>query len=202
LQYSDKINENSSFVIGAVLGVENTLNTSTSLTQISKSTGHLSDTLNYETNTGGEIRTPAFYGFGASYRTEKITIGADFQITKWSDVKVFNSPDTYSDAQRLIVGLEYIPRPRTASKYIHRMRYRLAGKYESNYMKIKGEQLKEVGITFGVGLPMKRSKSTLNLTFDIAKRGTFQSDVLSQTYFKFNIDLSLHDIWFIKRKYD
>lgn len=202
LQYTDKINEKSSFTLGLVMGLENPLKTTTSLSQKSYTTGHNADTLNYESNTGGKINMPAYYGFGASYRTEKITVGADFQITKWSEIDVFNSPYTFKDAQRLIVGMEYIPRPRTANKYIQRMRYRLAGKYESSYMQIKGEQMKEVGITFGVGLPMKRSKSTLNLTFDIAKRGTFQSDVLSQTYFKFNIDLSLHDIWFIKRKYD
>jgi hypothetical protein len=203
LQYSEKLSDNNRFTVGAVYGVEKALNTTTSLTQLSKTKSISdSDTLNYESNTGGAINMPSYYGFGLSYSTPKLTIGADYRKTNWSNIEVFNSPFKYEDTHKAIVGLEYIPKPRTASKYYQRMRYRLAGKYETSYMQIQAEQMKEVGITFGVGLPMKRSKSTLNLTFDIAKRGTFQSDVLSQTYFRLNIDLSLHDVWFIKRKYD
>jgi hypothetical protein len=88
------------------------------------------------------------------------------------------------------------------------MRYRLGGKYELGYINVVDvtegvdEQIKEVGITFGVSLPMKRSKTSLNIMVELGRRGLFESNLLNQNYIKFGVDVSLHDIWFIKRKYD
>jgi len=141
-------------------------------------------------------------GLGFSLSSEKITVAMDYRYTAWSNVSIPYKDEKYLDAHRFILGAEYIPKRRSATKYIQRMRYRLATKYETSYMQINNQSLKEIGITFGVGLPMKRSKSTLNLSFDIGRRGTFQSDILTQSYFQFNLDLSLHDIWFIKRRID
>lgn len=203
LQYHDKINEKYKFTIGGIYGVENSLGTSTSVLMQSYSTGHPADTLFISDDIESSVNLPSFFGLGFSIGSEQIMIGFDYHYTAWSNVSIGNKTEEYLDAQRFIFGAEYIPKPRTATKYIHRMRYRLAGKYEKSYMQINKQQLKDVGITFGVGLPMKRSKSTLNISFDIGKRGSFQAeDALTQSYFKVNFDLSLHDVWFIKRKFD
>jgi len=202
LQYYDKLTEEYNFTIGAIYGLENPLTTSTSVLMKSYSTGHPADTLFDSKSIESAITLPSFLGFGFSVGNDKITVGFDYQYTMWSNVSITYKNEKYNDAQRLVIGADYLPKPRTATKYIHKMRYRLAGKYETSYMSINNQQLKDVGIIFGVGLPIKRSKSTLNLTFDIGRRGTLQSEDLSQTYFKFNIDLSLHDIWFIKRRFD
>ncbi len=202
LQYHDKLNEKYHFTLGGIYGLENPLKTKTSVLMKSYSTGHPADTLFMSDDIGNSIKLPSFVGFGLSVNSDKIMIGFDYHYTMWNNISLAYKEEEYLDAQRLIVGAEYIPKSRTATKYIHKIRYRLAGKYETSYMKINNQQLKDIGITFGVGLPMKRSKSTLNLTFDIGRRGTFQTETLSQTYFKFNLDFSLHDIWFIKRRFD
>ena len=202
LQYHDKINEKYRFVLGATYGLENALKTKTSILMQSYSTGHSADTLFINDDLKTTVSLPSFFGFGFSVGTEKLTVGVDYHHTAWSQVSLEYKDEKYLDAQRIIIGAEYIPKPRTATKYIHRIRYRLAGKYEASYMQINNEQLKDVGITFGVGLPMKRSKSTLNISFDMGRRGTFNSEVLTENYFRMNFDLSLHDIWFIKRKFD
>ncbi len=203
-QYHDKINSKYKYTIGATYGVKNVLDTKTEVTMRSLTIGHSStgDTLFTNQNLASSVSLPGFYGFGFSIGSEKLTLGVDYQYSTWSQSSITNKQEKYVDAQKVIVGLEYIPRPRTAVKYIHRMRYRLAGRLENSYMLINNNQLKDVGITFGVGLPMKRSKSTLNLAFDMGRTGTFTAGALSQTYFKFSLDLSLHDVWFIKRKYD
>lgn len=202
LQYHDKINDKYHFTIGGIYGLENPLGTKTTVLMKSYSTGHSVDTLFINEDLQSSITLPEFYGFGLSIGTDKLMVGFDYHQTMWSKVSITYKDEKYSNAQRFILGMEYIPKPRTATKYIHKMRYRLAGKYETSYVSINNKQLKDIGVVFGVALPMKRSKSTLNLTFDIGRRGTLQADILSQTYFKFNIDLSLHDIWFIKRRID
>lgn len=204
LQYHDKINEKYSYTVGGIFGMENSLNSTSTLLRRSFSIGHPAggDTLLWENEVERDINLPTFFGLGFSITNQKLMVGVDYKNTLWSQAEIGINNETYFDAQSLIVGAEYIPKPRTATKYVHRMRYRLAGRYENSYMKIYDQQLKEVGITFGVGLPMKRSKSTMNLSLDIGRRGTFESESLSQTYFRFKIDLSFHDVWFLQRKYD
>ena len=204
LQYNDKLKEKYNYTIGVVYGADRKLSTKTSVLMRSFSTGHPSggDTLEVTDNVNSAIDLPMYYGFGFSFGTEKLVVGFDFLNSAWNSVSVTNKDEQYVDAQRYVLGLEYIPKPRTATKYIHRIRYRLAGRFEKSYMLINNEPLKDVGITFGLGLPMKRSKTTMNLSLDIGQGGTFNAESLNQTYFKFNIDLSLHDVWFIKRKYD
>ena len=202
LQYHNKINEKYHFVIGGIYGLESKLGSKTSVLMKSYSTGHSADTLIFTEDLTHNIELPSFLGLGFSISSEKITVAMDYRYTAWSKVSIPYKDEKYLDAHRFILGAEYIPKRRSATKYIQRMRYRLATKYETSYMQINNQSLKEIGITFGVGLPMKRSKSTLNLSFDIGRRGTFQTDVLTQSYFQFNLDLSLHDIWFIKRRID
>ena len=201
LQYHDTINKGLKYTVGAIYGLESNLKTSTSALMKSYSVGHEADTLILRDNLNSSISLPSFMGFGFSIQKNSFMYGLDYKYTMWSQTSVDGAP-SYLDAQSLVVGAEYIPKPRTAIKYYQRIRYRLAAKYEESYMKINNNQLKDIGITFGVGLPMKRSKSTLNLSLDMGKHATFAGDVLTQSYFRLNIDLSLHDVWFIKRKYD
>jgi hypothetical protein len=177
------------------------MKTSVNLLQTSE-LGSITDTLFYNDALESKVNLPSYYGFGLAYYNEFFTIGFDYKLTKWSDVVAFNSTDKYTDAQNFIFGVEYTPRARNAQKYFQRMQYRLSGNYSSDYMKISDEQLKGFGIAFGVGLPMRRSKSSINVNFSYGKIGTLKSDALNQTYYKIGLDLSLHDIWFIKRKYD
>ena len=200
-QYHDTISKNLKYTIGAIYGNKTKLEESMTVTMRSYSTGHPTDTLLYQDNLISSVSLPTFFGFGFSMGSDKLMYGVDYTQSLWSLVSLEGQPK-YANSQSFIVGMEYLPRPRTATKYYQRIRYRLAGKYELSYMKINSDQLKDLGITFGIALPMKRSKSTLNLSLDMGRRGTFNNDVLTQTYFKFNIDLSMHDIWFIKRKYD
>ena len=73
---------------------------------------------------------------------------------------------------------------------------------ESQYV-VNGEQLKDNGITFGLGLPMKWSfPNSINLAFTAGKLGTTDNDLIQENYFKGAIGFTLNDRWFIKRKID
>ena len=64
------------------------------------------------------------------------------------------------------------------------------------------QQINDFGISFGVGLPVYRSKTTINVAAEIGRRGTMDDGLVLENYAKLNISLSLHDIWFIKRRFD
>ncbi len=199
LQYQYPINETSKFTIGAVFSNQMDLNTEYQLTVLSRSSGHKQDTLLYDENSEYKMSLPLMYGVGVSYSTEKWTFGVDYRTSLWSKV---DDKLGFVDSKYIVAGIEYVPNLRIATKFKHTMRYRLSAFYNEQYVQFNGAAVKQFGINIGVGLPVRRSKSTVNLSFDIGKIGTFEKNDLEQTYFGFKLDISMHDIWFMKRRYD
>jgi len=70
-------------------------------------------------------------------------------------------------------------------------------------MVVNNTDIKNFGITFGVGLPLSTAAggfSNINLGFEVGKRGTTEMMLIEENYFKINLGLSLNDKWFLKRK--
>jgi hypothetical protein len=65
-----------------------------------------------------------------------------------------------------------------------------------------GDHLKDFGITFGMGLPLKRSKTSFNLAFEWGQRGTTDNSLIKENYMRLTMNLTLHEYWFMKRKFD
>jgi hypothetical protein len=62
--------------------------------------------------------------------------------------------------------------------------------------------LTDFGISFGVGLPLKRSKTSFNLAFEWGQRGTTDDNLVKENYAKVTMNLTLHEFWFLKRKFE
>ncbi len=204
LQYTDKINEDYTFTVGLIGGLEQKINHTYTAVQRSSSAGHTGDDLilSKSDQEKGFDKLPLFYGVGFSLSTEKMIYAIDYTFHNWGKIQTNRAYQKYFDEHSVVLGLQYIPRYRTATKYRHRINYRASLRYKTHYLGVFNEQVQEVGINFGVGLPVKRSKSTLNLSVGFGKMGTLESNTLNQNFVNLNIDLSLHDIWFMKRKYD
>jgi hypothetical protein len=89
------------------------------------------------------------------------------------------------------------------------MEYRIGGHIGDNYLIVNGEQVKEYGASFGIGIPMsrslseKRSLSRTNIFFDYTRKYGSSSSILhEEKYFTMGICLNIYDFWFVKRKYD
>lgn len=175
------------------------------------------DTLSFnETEfSGSALELPEKYGIGIAYNIEDLmTITADYSLTKWSDTEfpalAASSSDpnafTIGDEQKFAFGLEYIPNYRSASFYPSRIKYRLGTSYKKEYLVTPqaagGNHLTDFGITFGVGLPLKRSKTSFNLAFEWGQRGSTDYSLVKENYMRFTMNLTLHEYWFMKRKFD
>ena len=58
-------------------------------------------------------------------------------------------------------------------------------------------------MSFGLGLPLGRKLSSLNLGSEFGKKGTTDNNLIQENYFNFRLSLSLTDTnWFQKRKID
>jgi len=158
------------------------------------------------------LEIPEKIGFGLAYNIDDLlTVTADYTLAKWSESDFPNLSNAASgssnfsidDEETFAFGLEYIPNYRSASFYPSRIKYRLGTSYKKEYLVApNGEQLTDFGITFGVGLPLKRSKTSFNLAFEWGQRGTTSNSLVKEDYLRFTMNLTLHEYWFMKRKFD
>ena len=75
--------------------------------------------------------------------------------------------------------------------------------YDSQtYLNLKSEQLNERAVSFGFGLPLKRSGTLFNLSAEFGQMGTLNNDLIQESFARFKIGFIFSDIWFVKRKYD
>ena len=155
---------------------------------------------------GLDIKFPSQFTIGGGIGTSKDWfIGAQYSNVKMSN---FNDPllnvgtIEFMDANRYRIGGFFIPNYNSISSYWHRVVYRAGARYEENGFNVAGEDINEFGISFGVGLPVGRFYSNLNLGFEIGSRGTTNNGLVKENFFNTFISLSLNDKWFEKRYID
>ncbi|WP_299529515.1 hypothetical protein [Ulvibacterium sp.] len=106
----------------------------------------------------------------------------------------------YQNSSFFAFGGYFIPDYDAFQGYFKRINYRAGIRYERTGMLVNDTEINNLGITFGLGLPLGRSFSNLNLGFELGRRGTTSADLIEESYFKINVGLSLNDLWFQKRK--
>ncbi len=161
------------------------------------------DTLVNEPSIKGDILLPAGLGLGFSIgKTDKWLVGADYQLQMWEKYRYFDQPDTLKNSMRLGVGGEYTPSVSTVSNYFQRITYRAGFRYSNSFLELRNQRIDEFGISFGFGLPIPRTRSTVNFAAEIGTRGTVAENLIKENYFRFTLGLSIFERWFIIRKYD
>ena len=147
------------------------------------------------------IPTTTTVGLGIG-ENKKWFVGAEYEMKKTSN---FDNPFLsinnveYEDATRFSAGGFYIPQYNSFSSYWKRVVYRLGVRYEETGIRVNNLPVNDFGISFGVGLPVGRSK--INLGFEVGQRGTTSAQRIKENYFNVNLSLSLLDKWFVKNKY-
>ena len=108
----------------------------------------------------------------------------------------------FKDAAKYRMGGFYIPNYNSLGNYWQRVVYRAGIRFEGTGINVNGQDINEFGITFGVGLPVGRLFSNINLGFEIGRRGTKDFGLVQENFFNTFLSLSLNDRWFEKRYYD
>jgi len=111
-----------------------------------------------------------------------------------------NAVVNYQSANRISIGGYYLPNFNSVTSYWDRVVYRAGIKYKKTGLVINNQEIKDYGISFGVGMPLGKELSTLNLGFDVGKRGTVKGGLIKENYFNFRLGFTLLDKWFVKRK--
>ncbi len=161
------------------------------------------DTIENIIDEKGNVDIPQSMGIGISYNiNKKLIVATDFYKQNWADVKIFGNNDSLTNSTRISLGFEYTPVWNDALRYYKRIKYRGGIKYQNTYININNKQINNIGISFGVGLPLRKTKTSINLAFEIGKRGTYTNNLLQENYINFSLNLTLGDYWFMKHKFN
>ena len=158
----------------------------------------------YENEAKNIIKLPSTFGVGLSYnKLNKLEINADYYYAAWSKSTFLgNTDDLITDRSRISAGFEYIPEAFSIRSYYKRIKYRAGIHQENSYLKINDKQIKEIGVSLGVGIPFPKSKSTANFAVEFGKKGTTKDNLVKNNYAKLSLYLNLYDYWFVQRKFD
>ncbi len=115
--------------------------------------------------------------------------------------------DKLSNSWQYKLGVQLSPDPSSGRGYWSTVNYRAGFYLGKDYINADGNGLKQYGVSFGAGLPIKKWRSydnqftILNTALQLGKRGSSVNNI-TENYLQFSFGISMSDIWFAKRRYD
>jgi len=207
LQYTTSLKHELRLTVGAIFSSNTKLSAKHEVLHeniiYSVDPGIYTDIIQNYTDNNGSILLPGKIGAGFTLKKgDKLMIGADYYSQNWSDAKFFGKSDSLTNANTIRGGIEFVPNSRDLRNYLNSIYYRIGGHYSNTYLQLNGEQLTDFGISFGLGLPLRSSKSIFNIAFELGQRGTLDKSLIKEKYGILSFSLTLYDFWFVQQKFD
>jgi len=162
------------------------------------------DTIINQGSTGGIMNLPFTLKSGFSFeQTDHWMICGDINIANWSQYQLFGTPDlSLKDNMGFSFGASYTPvKSDVQSNYFNHIEYRLGARYDNGYLNISGTPVTTTGFSAGLGLPVGKYKSKVNVTAEYYVRGTTNNSLIQETYFRIILGVTFTDKWFDRYKY-
>lgn len=132
-------------------------------------------------------------------------VSADISSGQFQKFKGLNpSIDStiFKNNVKVAFGVGFTPDYRAFRKFWKAANYRFGAYYDTGNMQFKNTNLTTWGITAGMGIPMSRINSRLNLSVEVGQQGSTENNLIKQTFVKTTVGITLNDRWFIKPKFD
>ena len=107
----------------------------------------------------------------------------------------------FKPSQTYSLGGFYLPKYDSFTNYFNTVTYRFGVRYKSGGLYVNNQQINEVGLNFGFGIPLA-GISSANLGFEIGQRGTNKASLIKENFFSIRIGVSLNDLWFVRSMYN
>lgn len=205
-QYKAKLPKDLFMVVGGVFGPQREIKSKATYLATTyfgdiNSVQYSYDTIDLRPDEKGSFTLPVRIGTGITLGKEgKWIAGTDFLWQNWEKYKYYGRSDSLLNRWNISVGGEYIPNSRS-NNYLQKISYRAGFHYGQTPLNLQGKHLQEIGISFGIGLPLKKSKSMVNLAASVGRTGTTQNGLIQENFFKFTVGVNIFENWFFKSKY-
>lgn len=152
----------------------------------------------------GNFSMAESWGAGINYQWgNNIMAEADFTYQPWSKAKYDGLIQDGSDSQladryKIAAGFQIQPKPR--GNYFERIRYRIGGFYNRDYLKINGNNLRDWGLTAGFGFPVPQFKTIVSLGLEWINRSATPNPLIKENYLNITIGINFNEMWFRQSK--
>ena len=212
VQYTAKLSRTETLVAGVTYAPKKSLHGKTWETKQATTQDSKADTVAYM-NMKGNYYTPNSIGVGLSYRHERTSrwmVEADYTFQQWSKAKfspLYELSDpknlvfegmSFNNRSRSALGGEFVPKIR--GNYFQRMSYRLGAYYTEDYLNIKGNSVKEYGVTAGFGFNTPEGKTMINLGVEWKHRSASPQQLIAENYLNITLGLNFNELWFWQRR--
>ncbi|MBQ3658258.1 MAG: hypothetical protein II956_15670 [Bacteroidales bacterium] len=159
------------------------------------------DTIANDTLYDGKITVPKSFGIGVSAEFfEQLRINFDYKYQDW---KKFTMPyeqnvSGFKENKYYGLGVQYV-NAKYSSRYYKTINYRFGIHKTETYLSLNGYDIEEKGVSFGLGFPIRTL--LLNVSCDVGTRGTTDGGLYKEKYFLVHFNVTAHDVWFVKRKF-
>ena len=151
------------------------------------------------------VKIPSSLSFGLGFgEDKKWFLGLNYMRTDEGGFKnqlmaldnvEFKSSQTFS------VGGFLLPKYDSFTSYFKTLTYRIGLRYKSGGLYVNNQQINEIGLNFGFGIPLA-GISSANLGFEFGQRGTNKASLVKEKFFSIRIGVSLNDLWFVRSMYN
>lgn len=154
-----------------------------------------------------KFKLPLVHNFGISLqKTNKWMIAADFRLGNWSQLAIDGVNQGLQNSWGASLGGQITPDISSINSYMKRVDYRFGLSYDKSYIRISDKDVKQMGLSFGLGLPLANSAQRtafykMNFTTEIGRRGTMEANTLQENYINLHLGFTINDQWFRRFKF-
>lgn len=193
-QYYTKLNKKWDITLGATYAAKTRL-----------AAEYTTDVAAGETSVHNEVtkndyfRLPESIGLGLALTKDKqLTLAADYRYQHWSVLQYRGAGYTLKNSRRASIGFEYSKWRQVWPLTIEKMFYQGGLFYSDSYLQLYGQQLKDMGISAGIGFNSKRSPMSYLMAFEYGIRGTREKNLIQERYGRITITLSYKEFWYTR----
>lgn len=163
--------------------------------------------LNTDNESGTMVLPMALKGGLSINFDDKLLLATDVEYTEWSAYKTTwpssgASGDALRNSMAFAFGGSYTQDANDYNNFTKRVEYRAGFRYEQSNIIINNNGVDVMGISAGLGLPMGKSRSKVNLSFEYLKRGNTSNSLIQEDYYRFILGITFADRWFVRYRYD
>jgi hypothetical protein len=127
------------------------------------------------------------------------TLAVDYDHQDWSTLNYKGLGYSLVNSQKIAAGFEYSQKINYMDQAIEKYFLQTGFFYSNSYLKIAGQQLKDVGATFGAGVQLNRSGLGLQGSIEVGQRGTTVNNLVKEKYTQVNFTISYRDFWLSRK---
>ncbi|MDR2906949.1 MAG: hypothetical protein LBU91_03035 [Bacteroidales bacterium] len=203
LQYRQPLSKNYQLGLGLSYTPKAKLKASKNNELYSVTTSSNTVPIDIKTIENGTLELPDRYTAGLSFeKLNRWVIGVEYTGLNYSNYREFSEADqNLSDAYTIRTGME-LKGQHLDNQFMNRLSYRVGYHYGTNYVTFGNSEIKEFGVSFGIGMPIRRSNSRVDVGVEFGRKGRVANGQIQENYGRIVIGISAFDRWFIRGKFD